>query len=247
MRVLCLLVLAMPKAAKAKNRFPKDHALPFGVKTFDSTFEADIASAASWAGTRIATQQYLNPNNLFIAADVPYIPSGWQFGIQSDPNLLLRIHFRGSVIPYVLSDQADVPTFASIRLCVVLDTQANGAWATGEQVFTDMGSAAQCHFSFPAEAAGSGGRFKLLVDKLFESQPAATAKDAIGNTASVACGGFNFDLEYTWKMPLHCYARHQTGTANIFNVSKYNILFLAHATVRTHKIVGHCRAYYVET
>lgn len=220
-------------------------------KYFDTTFAATIASAADWTGTEVPMTSYIQSDGTTVGSytDSALIPSaiGSGYGqVVGNKYRLKSLRVRGEVLPAVAADQADVPQMGVVRIVLVHDTQPNGAQAQGEDVFTDLGSAAQCNYSFLAMGAGSGGRFRILKDKWVRLQPAATGTDGT-NTNSVVRSGGNFTFQYTPKKPLAVVVKSGTSTPAIAGLSNTNVFMLAHlsqASGGTATLVGACRAYY---
>jgi len=220
-------------------------------KYFDTTFDAAIASAADWTGTEVPMTSYIQSDGATVGAytDSALIPSaiGSGYGqVIGNKYRLKSLRVRGEVLPAAASDQADVPTMGVVRIVLVHDTQPNGAQAQGENVFTDLGSAAQCNYSFLAMGAGSGGRFRILKDKWVRLQPAASGTDGT-NTNSVVRSGGTFTLQYTPKTPLNVVIKSGASTPSIASLSNTNVFMLAHmspASGGTVSLIGASRAYY---
>jgi len=141
-------------------------------KYFDTSFgAAAISTAADWTGSEVACTNYIQSDGTTVGAytDAALIPSaiGAGYGqVVGSKYKIKKIRVRGEVVSAVGVDQADVPVPATVRVALVQDTRPNGAQAQGEEVFTDMGTAAQCNFSFLAMGAGQGGRFRVLKDEV---------------------------------------------------------------------------------
>jgi len=180
--------------------------------------------------------------------DAAIVPSaiGAGYGqIVGSKYLIKKIRIKGELLPVVSSDAADVPVPASVRIVVVLDTQPNGAQAQGEDIFTDLGNAQQCNYSFLALAAGAGGRFKILKDQMFLSQPAVAGTDGT-NTNSTSRSGCLFNFEWQPSKPLTCRVKASSATPTVATLSDNNIFILAHSGTGTTLIVGAARCYYVD-
>jgi len=222
-------------------------------KYFDTTFSATVASSADWTGTEVPMTSYINADGSTLSSytDSALIPSavGAGYGqVIGNKYLLKHIRVRGELQPQVAADQADVPLMATVRIVLVQDTQPNGAQAQGEDVLTDLGSAAQCNYSFLAMAAGSGGRFRILKEKVFRLQPAASGTDGT-NTNSVVRSGATFSLSYSPKKPIQCVIKSGSSTPTVASLSHQNVFMLAHASLATGgtvSIVGASRAYYTD-
>jgi len=160
--------------------------------------------------------------------------------------MLKKLRIRGSVIPTVRSDQADVISPVSVRIILVEDTQPQGAQAQGETIFSDMGNQFQMHYSFLAMAAGSGGRFRVLKDKTYMCQPGIAGTDG-ASTMSVGSNGFEFKMNYNFKMPRQIMLKANSSTPTVASLSNCNIFLIAHATAAITPVInGAARAYYCD-
>jgi len=215
-----------------------------------TTFSQSSAFAGEWTGTEIPCTCYFQSDETSVGGytDSALIPSaiGAGYGqINGNKYYLKALRVKGAVIPSVASDQADVPASISTRIILVLDTQPQGAQAQGENVFTDMGAAAQAQFSFLAMAAGSGGRFQILKDKLFMHNPATAGTDnAAASTLSTSRTSIHFKFNVNWKKVLAVQLKANSATPTVASLSNYNIFLLAHNSAGTASIVGCARAYY---
>lgn len=222
-------------------------------KYFDTTFSTTVASSADWTGTEVPMTSYINADGSTLSAytDAALIPSaiGSGYGqVVGNKYLLKHIRVRGELQPAAAADQADVPAMATARLLLVLDTQPNGAQAQGEEVLTDLGSAAQCNYSFLAMAAGSGGRFRILKDKVFRLQPSTSGTDG-ASTNSVVRSGATFSLSYSPKKPIQVVVKSGASTPTVASLSHQNVFMLCHVSQSgggTVSLVGASRAYYCD-
>jgi len=235
-------------ARPARDYNPARAVMPTETKYFDTSFGQTVSVAADWTGSEVPCVNYIQSDGTTVGAyaDSALIPSaiGAGYGqINGNKYYLKRLRLKGAFIPTVNSDQADVPVAASTRLLLVLDTQPQGAQAQGEQILTDMGTAAQCHFSFLAMAAGSGGRFQVLKDKLFMHQPASAATDG-ASTNSNARTGVNFKFSHNFKKPLAVQLKANSATPTVASLSNYNLFLIAHSQIGGNTISGCARAYF---
>jgi len=227
--------------------------MPTETKYFDTSFQNTVSVASDWTGSEVACTSYIQSDGTTVGSytDSALIPSaiGAGYGqINGNKYYLKKLRIRGVAIPTYTADQTDVLQPASIRLTVVMDTQPQGAQAQGESIFTDMGTAAQTHFSFMAMAAGSGGRFQVLKDKTIMIQPAVAAADyaALPATNSGVRTGINFKFNMNWKKPLHVMLKANSATPTVASLSNYNIFIIAHCTQATPVLTinGVARAYF---
>jgi len=222
--------------------------MPTETKYFDTSFGQTLSVAADWTGSEVPCVQYIQSDGTTVGSytDSALIPSaiGAGYGqVNGNKYYLKRLRLKGMVTASVSPDTADVPAPASIRLLLVQDLQPQGAQAQGESILTDMGTAAQAHFSFMAMAAGSGGRFRVLKDKVYMSQPAVAGTDG-ASTLSTVRTGFNFKFQVNWKKPLQVQLKANSSTPTVASLSNCNLFLIAHSTVGGATISGCARAYY---
>lgn len=227
--------------------------LPPETKYFDTTFSASVNSSADWGTSNVAMTSYIQSDGTTVGAytDSALIPSATGAGygqVVGGKYLLKAVRVRGMLKTAPSVDQADVSVPVVVRLVLVLDTQPNGAQALGSSVFTDLGSADQCNFSYLAMAGGAGGRFQILKDRWYMLQPAVAGTDG-ANTNSTNNEGQLFSLEYQPKKPMPVRIQNNVSAPpNITALSDANIFLLAHAggAAPAVTIVGASRAYYVD-
>jgi len=222
--------------------------MPPETKYFDTAQSQTIATAADWTGSEVPSTTYINSDGTTVSAytDSALIPSaiGAGYGqVNGNKYYLKNIRVRGAISPVVVSDSADVPAPAVARVVLVHDTQPNGAQAQGEEVFTDMGTAAACNYSFLAMGAGAGGRFRILKDMWVELKPAAAGTDG-ANTNSVVRAGATFSMSYSPKKPIQVVLKANSATPTVASLSNNNFFLLAHADVGAATINAVTRAYY---
>nr|QXP07763.1 MAG: putative capsid protein [Arizlama virus] len=222
--------------------------MPTETKYFDTSFAQTVASAADWTGTEVPCTNYVQSDGTTIGAytDSALIPSavGAGYGqVNASKFHLKKLRCRGSLIGAVTPDAADVTSAISVRLCLVEDSQPNGAQAQGESVFSDLGNASQCNYGFLAMGAGSGGRFRLLKDKTFILNPGMAGTDG-ANTNSVVNQGRDFKFNVNFGKPKTVQLKANSSTPTVASLSNYNYFLLAHASTGAVSLNGCARAYY---
>lgn len=232
--------------------YRRSSAVPVETKYFDTSFSQTISSAADWTGSEVPCTNYIQSDGTTVGAytDSALIPSavGAGYGqVQGSKYFIKQLRARGSVHSGLGSDQADVPVPADIRLSLVLDTQPNGTQAQGEDVYTDMGTAAQNTHSFLAMGAGSGGRFKVLWDKVITLNPAVAGTDG-ASTVSISRNGSHWKATHKFKKPLQICLKANSSTPTVASLSNNNIFLLAHASTAAPaaSIFGCSRCYYID-
>jgi len=240
------------KRAPRKRSAMSPSAFPPETKYFDTTFSATVDSAADWATASVPMTSYIQSDGSTVAAytDRALIPSavGSGYGqVVGSKYLLKKVHIRGELYGTAAVDQADVLPGTSVRCVLVMDTQPNGAQATGDLVFTDLGNARQCNFSFMAMGAAGNGRFRILKDKIYLLQPANAGTDGT-STNSVICSNGKFNFVYSPKKPISVRIKASGSTPAIAQLTDVNIFLMAHAStaVNAPVIAGAARAYYVD-
>lgn len=222
-------------------------------KYFDTSFNANVAIAADWTGTEVPCTNYIQSDGTTVGAytDSALVPSavGAGYGqVVGSKYMLKALRVRGVVGNAFASDQADIPAAPVVTVCLVQDTQPNGAQAQGEEVFTDMGSAMQCAFSYQAMGAGAGGRFKILKRKTYVLPTTAAGTDGT-NTNTVNIGTRNFEFTFAPKRPVLCCIKSSSATPTVATISDNNFFLLAKASgfaAGNPTIVGCARAYYCD-
>jgi len=224
--------------------------MPTETKYFDISFQQTLATAADWTGTEVPCTNYIQSDGTTVGnyTDSALIPSaiGAGYGqINGNKYYLKKLRVRGNIICSPGADQADVSIPQTIRLCLIEDTQPQGAQAQGENVFTDMGGAAQCNFSFLAMAAGSGGRFRIVKDKFIILQPAVAGTDA-ANTNSVNNTGTLFKFNVNFAKPRLVQLKANSAVPTVASLSNLNYFLLAHSSLATPAaiVTGCARAYF---
>lgn len=203
-------------------------------KYFDTAQSQTVAAAADWTGTEVPSGSYIQSDGTTVGAytDAALIPSaiGAGYGqVVGSKYKIKKIRVRGEVMSAVVSDAADVPGPASVRVCLIHDTRPNGAQAQGEEVFTDMGGADQCNYSFLAMGAGQAGRFRILKDFFVVLQPQVAGTDG-ASTNSIARGGALFSFTWKPKVPYEVLLKANSSTPTVASLSNCNIFLLAHAS-----------------
>jgi len=241
---------AIRSAARAQARTRIIAWSPQGeTKYFDVSFGASgVSAAADWTGSEVPCTNYIQSDGTTIGAytDSALIPSaiGAGYGqVVGSKYHLKKIRVRGEVLGVVASDQADVKGPTTVRIVLVLDERPNGAQSQGEDVFPDMGTAAQNNFSFLAMGAGTGGKFRILKDEWITLNPQVAGTDG-ANTNSTCVGGATFSFAYKPKTPLNVCLKANSATPTVASLSSHNIFLLAHCGTASVLISGVSRAYY---
>jgi len=230
-------------------------ALPREIKYFDTSFTQSAGNAADWTGTEIACTNYIQSDGTTVGAytDSALIPSavGSGYGqVDGSKYILKSIAVRGEVVPGASSDTADMTGPRSVRLVLVQDTMPQGAQAQGESIFTDMGNAAQCNYSYLAKGAGTGGRFRILADKVVLCQPATAGADSlVAATNSLGYAGGLFNMTKSFGRGIYVNIKSSGATPATSQLSDCNIFLLAHASSAApanFSIQGCARASYID-
>lgn len=216
-------------------------AFPTEIKYFDVTGAFSIPGTADWLGSEVACSSYIQSDGTTVGAytDAALIPSaiGAGYGqVNGSKYFLKNLRVRGEVTAATLADSTDAVSARVVRLVLVHDTQPNGAQAQGEDVFTDLGSAAQCNYSFLAMGAGAGGRFRILAERIIVLQPQVASPDnAAGgaSTSSLAWETKPFVLNASFRSPLQVCLKANSSTPTVASLSNNNIFMLAHVNSAT--------------
>lgn len=221
-------------------------------KYFDTALSFTIPGTGDWTGTEVTCSSYIQSDGATVGAytDSALIPSalGTGYGqIQGTKYLLRSIHVRGQINPGAVADAADMQAGRSIRLVLVMDTMPQGAQAQGESVFTDLGDAVQCNYSYLALGAGTGGRFRILKDVIVRLQPVTAGTDGTNTNSLGFASGF-FDMAVSFRRPIEVQTKASGTTPATSQLSNCNIFLLAHSSSSTPTITlsGAARAAYAD-
>lgn len=225
---------------------------PAETKYFDVAFGGTVSGAADWTGTEVPCTSYIQADGTTVGAYTAsaLIPSavGPGYGeVTGSKYYLKKIRVRGEIAGQAAPDLADVPGMRTVRVVLVHDTQPNGTQAQGEEVFTDLGGATACNYSFLAMGAGAGGRFRILADEIVKLQPASSATDGT-NTSSTGYTGELFSFAYKPNKPIQVMLKANASTPAVAALSNCNIFCLIHAssTVPSITYAGAARTYYCD-
>lgn len=217
-------------------------------KYFDTAIEGhSIATGADWSGTEVPCDVYVQSDGTTVGAytDSALIPSatGTGYGqIVANKYMLKKIRIRGHVQASVATAAATASAARSYRIVLIMDTAPNGSQMQGEDIFTDLGGADPCNYSF-RQMGQVNQRFRILRDKVIHSQATAAANDTTATTVSTAFERVPFDIVYTFKKPIEVHVLNGSTPATS-QLSNCNIFLLAHGN-GTGVITVASRAYYV--
>lgn len=207
------------------------------MKHFDTSFAFTVPGGADWTGTEVACSNYIQSDGTTVGAytDSALIPSavGAGYGqIQGSKYLLRGVSVRGEIIFGAVSDADDMYGMKSVRLVLVQDTMPQGAQAQGESVFPDMGTAPQCNYSYLALGSGTGGRFRILADRVFTHDNIVAGTDNT-NKNSLGFQGKTFRFDWRPSRPVQVNIKANSSTPTVAALSDCNIFLLAHASGAT--------------
>jgi len=224
--------------------------MPTGDETkyFDTSQSQTVSSAADWTGAEVPSTNYVQSDGTTVGAytDSALIPSaiGAGYGqVNGSKYKIKKIRCRGQIVPSVVSDQADVPAPAIVRVALIHDTRPNGAQAQGEEVFSDMGTTGQNNWAFMSMGAGQAGRFRILKDFFTVIQPGAAGTDG-ANTNSASRTASTFAFTWKPKVPLEVLLKANSSTPTVASLSSANIFLLAHSSTGSVSIEGCSRCYF---
>jgi len=206
-------------------------------KYFDVSLLQTVASAADWTGTEVPCTNYIQSDGTTLGAytDAALLPSavGAGYGqVVGSKYHIKKIRIRGEVKSAIAVDQADVSVATTVRIVLVEDTRPNGAQGQGEEVFADMGTAAQNNFNFLAMGAGQGGRFRILKDEIVVLQPSVAGTDG-ANTNSVVNGAATFSFTYKPSGVKEVMLKANSATPTVASLSSCNYFLLCHSSATT--------------
>lgn len=239
------------KAVIHKYADPYETAEAF--KVFDCRFDGSLASDNDWASAVISMDQYMGSDGSTPTAytDAALIPSaiGPGYGqIIGNKYKIYRLKIRGCIItPFATGTGAGVA--GRVRLALVLDTQANGAQASGSSIFPDWGSSNQNIDTYVSMAGSSAGRFVILDDWLAVIDPAVVYYD--GTSVRNGLDGKLFEFEKTWERGLDVHVKSGSSTPTVASLSDRNIFLVGlsyneTAGAQSFQIRGFSRCFYVD-
>jgi len=157
----------------------------------------------------------------------------------------------GTVDVTGLSDQADVVETSGYYFALVLDTQANGAVATSELVYTTPSTLALANLPQPLRNLQYSKRFKVLAQKYIQAPGLYAAQDqggvGAGSLASTSTitNRFRPVLKMGWSgnIDVQC----KSTTANVTSVvdNAIHVIACTGDTTFTPTFVGHSRIRFV--
>jgi len=242
-----------------RRRWVPDHSAPAPqmvmfrpiaqTKFFDTTGNSATGTGADWASTEIACDSYIQSDGTTVGAytDCGLIPSavGAGYGqLNGNKYWIKRIRIQGQIQTPNLADQNDVGVANAIRLSLVWDHQSNGAQAQGENIYTDLGDATQCTYSFLQMGAAMAGRFRILKNKIAHANLAAVGTDG-ASTNSVGFNAVPFHFTYTPRDPIPVRIQANSATPTVAALADTNIFLLCHSTIAANVIFA-ARCYYVD-
>lgn len=239
----------------ASRRFSRQYPKQAGeTKYFDTSGNASVTfTGTDWSASEVPCTNYVN--NAGTAAsytDSCLLPTavGSGYGeINGNRYKLKKIRVKGeiNILPLVSVDTSGGTTNGRVRLLLVMDTEAHGSQAQGEDVMQDVGGAFSNLYSF-MRVSDNLGRFRILKDEIFvlnnEGQPTVSASGgAIFRTEL-------FSFTYKPKVPINVSIKSGGTTPAIGKTQSHNIFLLvaggSSAAVRAVAVNFASRAYYCE-
>jgi len=217
-------------------------------KYFDTAVdEHSVAVGADWAGTEVPCDFYILDDGVTVGAytDAALIPSasGTGYGeIAGNRYQLKKIRVRGQMTVTTATAAATVKGAVNARVALVMDTDPKGTQLQGEKVFSDLGAAGVCNYSF-RQMGQVTQSFEILKDVRFSLMPTVASNNASASTISTGYQQMQFDFSYTFKVPRQVHVLEGTDP-DIQQLSDCNIFLLAHADTAS-TISCAARAYYV--
>lgn len=224
-----------------------------GYKYFDCQFDGSIASSNDWSTSVIAMDRYMAADGSTPTAytDAAMIPTAIGTGYGQVLGNKYRIHklkVRGCVItPFATGAGAGVP--GRVRLILVLDTQPNGAQASGASIFPDWGSSNQNIDTYLSMAGSSAGRFIILADWREVLDPQVVYYD--GTSVRNGAQGKLFEFEKVWKNGLEVYLKGGAATPTVASLCNRNIFLVGMsynetAGAQSYQVRGFSRCCFVD-
>lgn len=178
--------LPMPKQQPAQNNFFVSES-----KYFDTEVSAsNIAESTDWSGTSLS------------AGTIALPVEGSDINQRDGRKIAIyKVCVRGVIRTTALTGSTtSVPPPAS-RLILFVDTQTNGAAATGQQLMTAPTTATVAAAFSSLQNANNFGRFRVLRDITLRGGAPTTGQDS-GTTNASSNADVPFKIVYRFKKPL---------------------------------------------
>lgn len=232
-------LVAVPRAPRY---IPETKYFDCGINTFMSPGGAD------WTDTEVPCDNYINSSGTSASyTDACLLPTaiGSSYGeVNGNRFRLKKIRVRGRVLKSTKTAQTEVATPVSVRVLLVLDTQANGVQAQGEDIMQDIGAQNECLYAFK-RVQETSGRFRILKDQFFTLDPATAANNASATTISQSYDSKYFSMQYQPREPMLCHIKTGNSTPTVGGCVDNNIFLLSYSTEQI-VLIGASRAYYVD-
>lgn len=198
------------------------------MKYFDTQWVTTVNSGNDWSAGNIPMTAYMNADGSTVSAytDCALIPSATGNGygqVIGNKYVIKKLKIRGVLYPTPDSLDTVVNQAKRVRVMLVQDSQPNGAQAVPSAFLTDWGDVETNLQSFMSISSGSGGRFRILYDKIFVLETQAAANDAAATTISSVQKTQQFTITKTWKKGLKVVIKSGGSTPAIAQLSDMNI------------------------
>lgn len=239
----------------ASRRFSRSYPKQTGeTKYFDTSGSSPVTWAGTdWSASEVPCTNYVNNAGTAAAyTDSCLLPTavGSGYGeVNGNKYKLKKIRVRGSVgiAPLTSVDNTAGTPDARIRILLVMDTEAHGAQAQGEDVLQDIGGAFNNLYSFQ-RVSDNLGRFRILKDEWIELPNDFVS--TVGATAAMTYRSQSFSWKYQPKAAIPVSIKSGGTTPAIGKTQSHNIfLMVAGASIGAAQTVNvnFCsRVYYYE-
>lgn len=210
-------------------------------KYFDTTLaNTAIPASADWTATEF--DPVLPANTFNLCSPGPGTAINQRVGRKI---LVHAVKIRGVLNFTILTAQTAVPASPTIRLVVFQDKQTNGVQAQGEQIMAAPGTAAAQNAISSYQNLANFGRFRVLVDKVYQFKDGVSVNNASATTVSADYGSipFKFNVKFQKPVVVHFNA---TGTALVADIVDNSFHIIANADITGSAISYEARAVYTD-
>lgn len=244
-----------PQRERASSAYKQAAPLKPETKYFDCGINAAVtADGTTWADTEVPCANYVTSNGTTSAyTDSCLIPTanGSGYGqVDGSRFMMKRIRVRGVLRHANTNNVLEAQHSNLVRLVLVMDTQANGVQAQGEDVMQDYGAVPENQFSYQRIAGTAVNRFRVLKDETFVLQADVMGDYNATEAQSIAYRDHFFNFMYQPKKPLQISIATGNATPTVAGALSHNIFLLAFSSrggaATTIRVQAATRCYYCD-
>lgn len=149
--------------------------------------------------------------------------------------IINKIFISGCVAYTVQQDKTDPFVCPTVWVALVLDTQANAATISSENVFTNPSGVAVCNV-FPFRNLENTSRYRVLAHKTIHPGQTLVMTDHATTSATMSCDANNKHFTMSWKGKLKVNFKTTVTTANVSGVVDNALHLVAFASSSTNSL-----------